>query len=364
MTRLSNATDSTLPDLTSLPRRYADPPALWAIVAVGSLTIHALLLLGMRWFNVQVSLSQPKTDTVLVEIIDVAPQAADSTPTLGTTAASPENAPSPPTQATAVPDIATPNIEVQRQPVDRPSSAAIAPPHLDTNSGSTATPIPQTTPTSSSRPPVNLTPQPAIPSPSPSSSGNPGSGDLPSDGSGSPGSSSNPGSASDHSSPPVAPGAGTPLNPPGQTGDNLPTASVDRQATPSSYTASVLSVGPIPQSENPTDIQEQIAQPKALRQDFTSDPSGSGAATCLPEPAILPYLGQTVELRAEIQTIDSASGRVSHTDIRRSSGSDAYDNFAACLLANWEFRPASTQGQSPPFSEVVVQIKIDLNANR
>jgi hypothetical protein len=362
MTRLSNATDSTLPDLTSLPGRYADPPALWAIVAVGSLTIHALLLLGMRWFNVQVSLSQPKTDTVPIEIIDIGPQAAASTPTLGTTATSPENAPSPPTQATAVPDIATPSIEVQRQPVDRPSSAAIAPPYPDTDSGSTATPTPQTTPTSSSLPPVNPTPQPAIPSPS--SSGNPGSGDLTSGGADHPGSSDNPGLASDRPSSPVAPGAGTPLNPPGQAGDNLPTASVDRQATPSSYSASVLSVGPIPQSENPTDIQEQIAQPKTLKQDFTSDPSGSGAATCLPEPAILPYLGQTVELRAEIQTIDSASGRVSHTDVRRSSGSDAYDNFAACLLANWEFRPASTQGQSPPFSEVVVQIKIDLNTNR
>jgi hypothetical protein len=366
MTRLSNATDSTLPDLTSPPRRYADPPALWAIVAVGSLAIHAMLLLGIRWFNIQVSLSQPETDTVPIEIVDAIPQ-ENSTPTLSSTASSPD-ASSPLAQPTATLDPAAPNLEVQRQPVDRSSSAAIAPPYPDPNSASTATPTPQTTPNSSSRPQVNPTPQPAIPSPSPSSSGSSGSSELPSDESDHPGSSGNTGSVSDRPSPPAAPGNTdtSPINPPGQTGDNLPTASVDRQAAPSSYTASLVSVESnlVTLGDQPRDNLEQIAQPKVRSRNFASDPSGSGAATCPTEPEIIPYLGQTVELWAEIQMTDRDNGQVINTRIRVTSGSDAYDNFADCLLRSWEFRPASDQGQSPPSSEVVVQIKIELATNR
>lgn len=396
MARLSNATDLTLPDsISPLSRRYADPPALWAIVAIGSLAIHVVLLLGMRWLNVRVSLGQSETDLVPIEIMSAAPQdvvsqAADSAPVIGTTA-SPENSASLPlAQSTATSDIAVPNVEApdiavpdiavpnaeapdiaaQRRIADRLTPEAIAPPYPNTNPGSVATPPPETpdspsrfqapTPQTSRLSPTGNTADSIVP-PSDRTNSNgsndsttasrPNSGSPTSNSTGSPSSSTPPSSESS--------GQGEPVIPP---------VTVARQASATRVVVN-LNVSPIPASDSPSDLigpDGQIARPKNLNPEFVINPTNSD---CLLDGDSFNYLGKVLEFYLEIETIAPDRGRVVGEPRLRgdSSGSTGYDQLAACLLRQVDFYPAFTPtptgNLSPPSSEIVVQIKIDLASN-
>lgn len=406
--------DSPPPTPTTSWRHHNDPPGLWAKVAAGSVLLHLLLLVSMRWFVVRVDAPTGNNAEIAIELVDEAPATAPTTeapveaapadstisdpataPTESFTesedaiaiapddiTASSQNAPSDDVAPTA-PIASAPNLTAQPQS-DRPNALPFTPPTLS----SPANPL-----TDTPRPPAApVSPPPTAPPPPPNSS----TASPPVTSPVTPPTSSPvapPDSNPVQPTPPVAPAnpepqsseatptppasadsgiiptlQGVPLpeppvpadmgevatnpdtNPPSVPIGQAPTAS---NAAPAGFTANILNVS-VP--TDVPDIPSYPAQPKASSQEFLADAVSSA---CLLTPESAAYLGQSVALRI---TVDD-QGRVvtDGTAIRQSSGSDAYDQLALCVISGWEFSPAFDRletGDSPIYSNLDVNLTI------
>jgi hypothetical protein len=96
---------------------------------------------------------------------------------------------------------------------------------------------------------------------------------------------------------------------------------------------------------------DAIAHPKQPVQTFSVDPTTS---PCSVTPAVVPYLGITVELQAKTDE----TGQISHPIVQESSHSLAYDELAQCMVQHWGFEPAVAQGR--PTSDLII-IRITIN---
>src|SRR6476469_184961 len=96
MTRL---TDFLVPAEPANRHRHADPPNLWLGVLAGSLAIHLLLALSLRWWSLRVAIAQPESSDVPIELVDVDPEATASSSTTAAPATTTTQAPAAATAA-------------------------------------------------------------------------------------------------------------------------------------------------------------------------------------------------------------------------------------------------------------------------
>jgi hypothetical protein len=313
-------------------------------VAAGSLVMHLLLLLGVWNLDAQIASVSSTSDSVPVELIEIAPESAGSIETTGTATSQPSGDPG--SSSLVSPNTVSPAIEAEPAPstIVEPRSSLSAP-------TLTQAPAQPTASAEWSRPPDPVTPIPtAAPTPIPEQVSST--------------------DAVNGTSPPLQPAepdpfAGMenpePLQPEpqpsldsGESGELLQDLVVRQQIAPARIVASVTSAQPGIQ-----DIQDQPAQPKFDTSPvITLDPTEYGCAVLDAEG--FRYLGQAVEFQVVIATVSPELGVISAPPTLRSgSGSETYDQVAACLLQEWEFYPAVTAGESPELSELIVRVRID-----
>lgn len=125
-------------------------------------------------------------------------------------------------------------------------------------------------------------------------------------------------------------------------------AIVEEIMVPSELTASLTTA--LPEANNlPLD---EAAYPKQEVQTFTAN---STSSPCVVSPEAVPFLGKTVAM--EVMT--NESGQVVDTVTQESSQNPAYDELATCLVKNWDFEPATAQGQPVATNGLVVRITIE-----
>ncbi|WP_190274159.1 hypothetical protein [Geitlerinema sp. PCC 7407] len=402
-------------------RRHQDPPQLWPVVVAGSVVLHLVALVAMRFYSLEMrsrSAALPETP-MAIELLEVTPEAGEPV-----TAAPPAAAPNPdissaaPPPQTAPADTAAPQpllgdegeeiaLPSDRQgaiaqaPAQRPSPPTPAP--TPTPPPRSEAPAPAPTPTPSPSPTPSPTPPPTPDPPSPTNSPeappadaptpSDGEGDLPSSGETStetetPADAETPGEASSETPPesaeapepeptqPEEPPAPEPdlgpatsdtrLPDPGEVIDpgdvaqappeSQPEVDVEEEIAPAQISATLTTISQVPsgpggvQRDVPTELPEPVA---GRQQIFTLDPS---AGTCALTPQVVGMFGQGQPV-GMIVTVDNQSGRVltEYTRIATPSGNDAYDQFAACIIGNWEFRSAATS----PWSEAYVEVVVD-----
>jgi len=363
MTHLTDAPEQ--PAIAVRKPRPTESPRFWLVLALGSIALHAGLLLSMRWLNLRASLAVSAANPVPVELIEIAPDAAPPVEAIEPAPAAssaPLTADSvPPTVEAAPPGSAVPAApEIAAQPpseftesLPQPSAAPV--PSAPTAPSESPSPVPPPSPSSpaptpppeaidpAAEPPPDSTPEPTQPQ-LPNPDGLPGGlTPAPID----PGLSEG---LPDDTPDPMTGGNGTE--------GNLPSVDVGSEVTPARFVASV-SASPIP-PEEATDIPEQIAQPIESRRDFVND---AATSACEVAPEVMGYLGAPADFRIVIDTDpnDPSVGYIAPDEItlRQTSGSPAYDDLAACLLRDWEFRPAISQGTPPPSSEIIISVRID-----
>ncbi|MEP0868402.1 TonB family protein [Trichocoleus desertorum AS-A10] len=364
-------------------RRHADPPNLWLAVLSGSIVIHVLLALTLRW-SIRVAIAQPSNaSSAPIEVVDIAPETAsieaeaaaptapiaqdpvtDSAPPQaddgvavlepGVTAILPESveatapspSPSPPISQPPQPSSATPpaslpftppvlpNPQASPEPRRDPEPEAnVVPPPADNNQAPVAPDNGSETPTESNIPPEQTSEDTgALPAPE-------GQTGTTQEGSEAP--LGNPDSASEESeteSNSLPPGPTVPDSAPAPTdgglGEAIGQVPVSQDPVPAEFQAS-LSVTE-PGGPGAVDFHDQLATPKATSKTFPSDPTSVSGCVLVPES--VQYFGQSVELRIAIDE----QGRVldDATVVRQSSGSESFDQLATCVIASWEFNPA------------------------
>jgi outer membrane biosynthesis protein TonB len=204
-------------------RRHTDPPALWHGVLIGSLLLHLLALMTVRWLHIDLQV-EPPPELLPVEIIDVSPNQGTNptTPTTTLTAPRPatespavENPANSPTVDQPIvttpseidpspsPKAALPSPKPMPSPTSTPSPipAATAPPIRPPKA---TPPAPQPTATKSTEPIPPNDPFSRVvvsPAPVPGNPGNPGSPGNPVN----PGSESLPGGSPANSGTPISP---------------------------------------------------------------------------------------------------------------------------------------------------------------
>lgn len=128
---------------------------------------------------------------------------------------------------------------------------------------------------------------------------------------------------------------------------------VDQQATPVSLVTQVTfdRLPTAAEGDNP----EQLAAPRGnVSNQMISDPVTS---PCFPlvQPAVMSAIGSTVTL----QIGTDPAGQITQTSIYESSQNDAYDALAQCIVQNWDFRPATNQGEPVSSSALLVRMIIN-----
>lgn len=127
---------------------------------------------------------------------------------------------------------------------------------------------------------------------------------------------------------------------------------VSEEVTPGQVTASVQAE-PMPVTEYSRDIPDTAAQPLGQSQTFILNPLQN--ACTVPDPVVWQYLGQTVSM----QMLVNPSGQAESIALRQSSGSPAYDDFAACLVENhWQFQPATMGGEPVASDHLIVHVTL------
>lgn len=399
-------------------RRHQDPPQLWPAVVAGSVVLHLVALVAMRFYSLEMrsrSAALPEAP-MAIELLEVTPEAGEPV-----TAAPPAPAPSPALPAAEAPPQSAPAEAPAPQPLlgdegetialspDRQGAIAPAPAQRPAAPSATPTPTPRSeapapapTPTPSPSPTPSPTPSPAPDTASPTSSPEapPADEPIPSDASGelpsreetpaepaTPTDAETSGEASSETPPesaettepapaqpePPAPEpdlgpatSDTRLPDPGEVIDpgdvaqtpseSQPEVDVEEEITPAQISATLTTIAQVPsgadgvQRDVPTDLPEPVA---GREQIFTLDPS---AGTCALTPQVVGMFGQGQPV-GMVVTIDNQSGRVitDYTRIATPSGNEAYDQFAACIIGNWEFRSAATS----PWSEAYVEVVVD-----
>ncbi|MBD1861994.1 MULTISPECIES: hypothetical protein [Trichocoleus] len=392
-------------------RRHADPPNLWLAVLSGSIVIHVLLALTLRWWSIRVAIAQPSNvSSAPIEVVDIAPETAsieaeatapsasiaqdpvtDSAPPQaddgvavlepGVTAILPESveatvpsptvpspSPSPPVSQPPQPSSATPpaslpftppvlpNPQASPEPSRDPEPEAnVVPPPADNNQAPVAPDNGSEAPTESNIPPEqNSEDTGALPAPE-------GQTGTAQEGSGDP--LGNPDSASEESETesnplplePTVPGS-APAPTDGGLDELTGQVSVPQNQAPVGFQASLSVSDP----EGVGDIPDSRAEPKVTNQTFFSDASGFG---CPLKPEIARYYGELVELRITIDEQGRVSNREGEIAVIKPSASQAYDELAKCVITSWDFTPASNLTKENEKSEVSSNLNVSITIN-
>ncbi|MBD2098611.1 hypothetical protein H6F90_26465 [Trichocoleus sp. FACHB-591] len=385
-------------------RRHADPPNLWLAVLSGSIVIHVLLALTLRWWSIRVAIAQSSNaSSAPIEVVDIAPETAsieaeaaptapiapdpvtDSAPPQaddgvavlepGVTAILPESveatvpspSPSPPVSQPPQPSSATPpaslpftppvlpNPQASPEPSRDPEPEAnVVPPPADNNQAPVAPDNGSEAPTESNIPPEQTSEDTgALPAPE---------GQTTQEGSEAP--LGNPDSASEESeteSNPLPPAPTVPDSAPpptdGGLGEAIGQVPVSQDPNPAGFQASLTGVS-VP--ENVGDIPDYPAEPKVTNQTFFSDASSFG---CLLEPESRRYYGELVELRITIDEQGRVSNREGEIEVIKPSASPAYDELAKCVITSWDFTPASNLIKENEKSEVSSNLNVSITIN-
>ncbi|NJN57808.1 MAG: energy transducer TonB [Leptolyngbyaceae cyanobacterium SL_5_9] len=330
MARLTQAPKPKLPT-TDKRRRHTDPPALWLMVATGSVVFHLLLVIIILPLQARRAGEQPQIAPVAIDLVELDPTAEVPV------AIAPNS-----TQS----DTATQQLEFQPSPSIQPIEAfPPPPPELE------PTPEPPEPPP---EPPVEEPPTP-VPPPTESERSTDSSTEETDSGE----TDSTPGTSTGGGTTAPAPadesasagGEGN-TNPDSSTSDSgLPTVSVDANVQSTGW---VISPVVSPRPDRPFDIPTQLATVKSGR-DRLPDPTSFG---CPIEPGGTAqtaeeqyaqylaeadaYLGTPVNVNVTVES----NGFVSDAQIgNTASDSHAYNQLALCLVTNWlEFNPALREG--------------------
>lgn len=395
MTRLTDSTDQTE---SADYRRHIDPPHLWLAVIAGSLAIHLLLALTLRWWSIRVAIAQPSESGVTpVELVEVGPEAIseaaspddlvatapEATAQDSATASTPaDNATAelepgvtamiPNIDSSVLPDVTpapSPSPELlpppQASPIVSQPNLPFTPPTLPSS-----TPIPNQVPNTSQVPPAADNNQ--APAPPDSSNGTPPdssniptepqqpAGELPAENPEPADPSQNPGedtTGTPDGSTGEAEGEATnnpaPLPTNDGTGEPIAQVPVSQEATPAQFQASLSVSAPT----GVGDIPDRLAIPEGTSQSFFSD--AASAFGCFLDPESVRYFGQSVTLRIAID--DKGQVVSDATVIQEPSGSSAYDQLARCVISTWKFSPASNRQNEvdvPVFSNLDVKVTI------
>jgi TonB family protein len=321
---------------------------LWLAVATGSVLFHLLLAVVILPLQVRRAGEEPQLDPVEIDLVEIDPAATNPVaiapePQPNAIAQQPQSQPQPSSPAQAIEAFPTPP-PPEPEPIPEPSPELIPEP--------SAEPI--------SEPPVEPRVEaPADPVPSP-----PAESEQPADSTspenlGSSESDPDPSTDADNAAPDPgsvddsAGAGGGNINPTSPTGDpGLPGVTVDSNANPTGWVTSAIVSERL---DRPFDVPTQIATLKPGR-DRLPDPTNFG---CPIEPGMEttltqqeqyaqylaeanPYLGTPVDVHVTVE----ANGQVSDAQVgNTSSGSNAYDQLAVCLVKNWlEFNPALRDG--------------------
>nr|WP_290221534.1 hypothetical protein [Trichocoleus desertorum] len=388
--------DSTPQTESANWRRHVDPPRLWWMTISGSVLLHLLLALTLRWWSLQAAIAQSSAaSSVPIELIDLAPETAtpdDLASSLTATSAQ-DPTPAEPTQASDEASVPEPGVTsvlsesldasapspvipspspspqelqpLQPSPIIPQPSLPFTPPVLPSPEPSPETvqdngevPLADTNnqapaPLDNSLPPTEPNTLPEQP---PEDSGTlPAEPEQTTDPQGNEDPSANPGngtgSETETASDPVSPAPTAPANE--EVGEPIGQVSVDQNSVPAEFQASLSVSAPT----GVGDIPDQLAAPTRTNQTFLSDALGAG---CPLAPESVRYFGQSVELRIAIDE----QGRVldEATVVMTPSGSESFDQLAKCAIATWEFSPASNRlndVNSPVSSNLNVQVTIN-----
>ena len=121
-----------------------------------------------------------------------------------------------------------------------------------------------------------------------------------------------------------------------------------QQAVPVMLTASVTPAEPAPDANA---LPDAIARPLQDSETFAADPRSS---PCLITPEVIPYLGETVA----VQVTTNEAGQATDASVRQPSSSPVYDDLAVCMVKQWQFEPAISQGNPVPSNALVVAVRI------
>jgi TonB family protein len=130
---------------------------------------------------------------------------------------------------------------------------------------------------------------------------------------------------------------------------DLAQVEASRLAVPALLTAQITAT-PLP-AEQPETMPDTIARPKDESQTFSADPTTS---LCRITPEAARYLGSTVA----VQVVTNETGQVTEAIVRQSSQNSAYDELATCMVKQWQFEPATKQGQPVQSDALIVAIRI------
>jgi TonB family protein len=130
---------------------------------------------------------------------------------------------------------------------------------------------------------------------------------------------------------------------------DLAQVEASRLAVPALLTAQITAT-PMP-AEQPETMPDTIARPKDESQTFSADPTTS---LCRITPEAARYLGSTVA----VQVVTNETGQVTEAIVRQSSQNSAYDELATCMVKQWQFEPATKQGQPVQSDALIVAIRI------
>ncbi|MBW4486985.1 MAG: hypothetical protein KME12_04265 [Trichocoleus desertorum ATA4-8-CV12] len=404
MTRFIDSTPQTEP---ANWRRHVDPPRLWWMAIAGSVVAHLLLALTLRWWSLQAAIAQSSAaSSVPIELIDLAPETV-----------APDDLASSPTAASAQdPTSAEPTQASDESPAPEPGVTTVISESLDVSAPSPVIPSPSPSPQelqplqpSPAIPQASLpfTP-PVLPSPEPSPETVQDNGEVPlantnnqapappdnslpprepnslpeppledagtlpaepeqtaTDPPGNEDPSANPGNGTgepetETSSDPVSPAptapdsASAPANE--DVGEPIDQHTLDQNSVSAEFQASLSNIE-VPRDVG--DIPKYSAEPKVTYRTFSP---GANSSLCLSlEPEIRRlFSGEPVDLRI---TIDDQGRVLAHyTSVRKSSGSESFDQLAKCAIAAWEFYPAFNRRDDPEsvvFSHLDVRVTIN-----
>lgn len=366
-----------------LLRRKPEHPALWLVLLAGSVVLHLLVLLSAIAIVPRTFIVEEASEAIAIDLIEVAPQT--ETPQ---TSASPEvedntsltpEEPEPPAPQPPPPAATTPNWSedaisaVPSSPAPVPTPVPLPSPVPRSTSVST----PQPTPTQVPRPAPIRTPTPApVPAPTPTPIPTPVPAPTPQP---TPTPAPTPTSAPapvpvPTPAPPGVPIPQSTLEPP-QT--NSPVEEPEPAPSPiptpdpneiarsgerldepvfgrSNNVAARVAVSPI--ANLPDNFADRNASVVQASQEF----GGETYAACGISAEAFDLLGQTVRLRVVVDVDDLGQRGIVNpgmTQVENSSGNDAYDRLAECIVTQWEFIPASDQGNPRP-QNVYVDVTI------
>ncbi len=297
------------------PRSPTEVPSLWILVITGSLVIHGAAFLGLRSLSLQEPVTLPDVAPIAIELVPATPDSAAVAP--AATASAQPSVQSAPAQV-PLPEVKNSQTrasgDLKSSP---PPEPAIAPAPV------AAHPIPKAAPPQVLKPAAAKPPTPSSAASLPSTSDAPATSNMPL-----------PGLPKVPNSAPTTAAADS---------SALGALEISRSAVPARFLAAIeISPSPTNRSFNGQPVSARSTPPTAseVTKTFISDPS-----ECLLTPEAAHYFGQSVVFKV----LPDAKGTLqaaNAVEVQESSGSDRYDELAACALKTWTFKPVSGESGS------------------